>query len=115
MSDVPALGGVHRVEDLDTADDFSKKHIPYVSVDNSDGTVSVTVEVGHYVGHPNVPDHWIEYIEIHANGAPIATYVFAAGVVAPRVVAVAALDPGTKIMATARCNLHGLWAAETTV
>ena len=43
------------------------------------------------------------------------TVDFAAGVVAPTVVAKAMLDPGTKVAAFERCNLHGVWVAETTV
>jgi desulfoferrodoxin-like iron-binding protein len=115
MNESPILGGVHTVENLDTADDFSKKHVPFVSFERAGDVVTLTVEVGHYVAHPNLPDHWIELIEIVANGAPIATYYFAAGVVAPKVTAVAALDPGTKVVVFERCNLHGLWSAETEV
>jgi hypothetical protein len=96
MNESPVLGGIHRVEDIDAADDFSKKHAPYVT-------------------HPNLPDHWIDYLEIYAKDAAIATYNFAAGVVAPKITAVAMLDPGTKVMVSARCNLHGVWVAETTV
>ena len=114
MNESPVLGGVHSVEDLSTADDFSKKHVPYLAVERDGDSVAITVEVGHYVSHPNLPDHWIDYIEVYAKNAPVATYNFAAGVVAPKITAVAALDPGTKIMVTARCNLHGVWVAETT-
>lgn len=112
MSDAPVLGGVHRVENLDAADDFSKKHVPFIAVERNGDVATITVEVGHYVPHPNQPDHWIESIEISANGAPITTAYFAAAVVAPRVVATAILDPGTPITAIERCNLHGVWAAE---
>jgi desulfoferrodoxin (superoxide reductase-like protein) len=66
------------------------------------------------VAHPNLPDHWIEYIAILANGAPIQTVDFAAGVVAPTVVTKAMLDPGTKVAVYERCNLHGVWMAEAT-
>ena len=114
MNESPILGGVHSVPDLDTADDFSKKHVPFINIERNGDEVAITVEVGHYVAHPNLPDHWIDQIIIHANMAPIATFNFAAGVVAPKVVARALIDPGTPIQATARCNLHGLWVAETT-
>jgi desulfoferrodoxin (superoxide reductase-like protein) len=40
---------------------------------------------------------------------------FAAGVVAPKVITKAMLDPGTKVAAFERCNLHGVWATEVTV
>jgi desulfoferrodoxin-like iron-binding protein len=114
-NDSPILGGMHRVDNLDTADDFSKKHVPFVTFMREGDVVTITVEVGHYVAHPNMPDHWIDLIEIYANMAPIASANFAAGVVAPKVTAVAKLDPGTKIMVSGRCNLHGLWVAETEV
>jgi desulfoferrodoxin-like iron-binding protein len=115
MNESPVLGGVHTVEDIDAADDFSKKHVPYIALERDGEWVTITVEVGHYVAHPNVPDHWIEYIAILANGAPIMTVDYAAGVVEPKVVTKAMLDPGTKVAAFERCNLHGVWAAETTV
>ena len=115
MNESPILGGVHTVDNIDTADDFHKKHVPFVATAREGDVVTITVEVGHYVAHPNMPDHWIDLIEIVANGAPIATYNFAAGVVAPKVTAVATLDAGTKVIAWGRCNLHGLWAAETEV
>jgi superoxide reductase len=115
MNESPALGGVHKVENLDTADDFSKKHVPYVAAERDGDKVTIAVEVGHYVAHPNLPDHWIDYIEVYAKNAPIATYDFAAGVVDPKIITVATLDPGTAIMVTARCNLHGIWVSEITV
>jgi len=115
MNDSPVLGGIHTVEDIEAADDFSKKHVPHVASTRDGDVVTLTVEVGHYVPHPNAPDHWIDYLEVYANDAPIATYTFAAAVIAPRVTAVGPLDPGTKVVVLARCNLHGIWKAETTV
>lgn len=115
MNESPILGGVHTVDDIDNADDFSKKHVPFVAFVREGDVVTITVEVGHYVAHPNLPDHWIELVEVHANGAPIMTVDFAAGVVAPKVTCVAMLDPGTDVTVFERCNLHGYWAAETTV
>ena len=115
MNESPILGGVHSVDDIDSADDLSKKHVPFIGTVRDGDVVTVTVEVGHYVPHPNLPDHWIDLIEIHANNAPILTVDFAAGVVAPKVTAVATLDPGTKVTVFERCNLHGYWTAETVV
>lgn len=115
MNESPILGGVHTVENFDLADDFSKKHTPYVTTMREGDKVTITVEVGHEVAHPNQPDHWIELIEISAKGAPIASYNFAAGVVQPTVTAMAMLDPGTTVEVTERCNLHGLWKSEAVV
>ena len=115
MSDAPVLGGIHRMEDLDTADDFTKKHTPYIHAIREGDRVTVTVAVGHYVSHPNMPDHFIEWVELHANGAPVARFDFTADAVEPKVIALLNLDPGTTLVALESCNLHGVWAAETTV
>ena len=115
MNESPILAGVHSVESIDTADDFSKKHVPYVDSVRDGDVVTITVEVGHYVAHPNLRDHWIELIEIQAKGATILACDFAAGLVAPKATVVAMLDPGTRVTVFERCNLHGFWVAETTV
>lgn len=115
MSDSPALGGLHTLGDLETADDFAKKHTPYLAATREGDSVTLTVEVGHYVSHPNTADHWIDSIELRVEGAPIASFHFAAAAVAPSVVTIALLDAGTRVQAIGRCNLHGSWAAEITV
>jgi superoxide reductase len=115
MSDAPVLGGFHRMEDFDTADDFTKKHTPFIDAQREGDTVTVAVAVGHYVPHPNTPDHFIDYIELLANHVPIARFDLSPVAVDPKVTVVLHLDPETKLMAIASCNLHGVWAAETTV
>lgn len=115
MSDAPILGGVHTMDDLETADDFTKKHTPYLTAERSGDAVTVTVEVGHWVAHPNQPDHFIEWIALMANGAPIARFDFSAVAVSPVVTAVVNLDPGTQLVAAESCNLHGVWSAAITV
>ena len=55
-----------KVNHIETADDLSKKHTPYVATERDGDTVTITVEVGHYLAHPNLPDHWIDLIEIYA-------------------------------------------------
>lgn len=115
MSDAPILGGIHRMEDFDTADDFTKKHTPYVAAERNGDSVVVTIEVGHWVSHPNQADHFIEWIGLMANGAPIARFDLAAVAVSPKIVATLTLDPGTNLTAVESCNLHGLWAADITV
>ena len=115
MSDAPVLGGIHRMEDLDTADDFTKKHTPHIDCRREGGECIVDVAVGHYVAHPNMPDHFFEYIELLANGIPVERFDFSAVAVSPKVTATLNLDEGTKLTALASCNLHGVWAADITV
>ena len=115
MSDAPVLGGIHRMEDFSTADDFTKKHTPHIDAVRDGDTVTVTVTVGHYVSHPNTPDHFIEYIDLVVDHAPIARFSFAAVAASPKVTATVTLDPDTKLVARESCTLHGIWEAEVTV
>lgn len=115
MSDAPILGGIHRMEDFDTANDFTKKHTPHIECKREGDECIVDVAVGYYFPHPNIPDHFFEYIELYANDVPIARFDFSAVAVSPKVTATLNLDPGTKLAALASCNLHGMWAAEITV
>lgn len=113
MSDAPILAGINKVADLDAAGDFEKKHTPYIECARDGDTVRVTVKVGHYVSHPNLPDHFIEWIAVHAAGVPVARFDLSAVATDPEVSCVLRVEPGTKIEAMESCNLHGIWAAET--
>ena len=46
MSDAPVLGGIHRMENLDTADDFTKKHTPHVECTREGDVCVVEMAVG---------------------------------------------------------------------
>jgi superoxide reductase len=111
MSDAPILAGVNSVAALDSASDFEKKHLPYIECVREGDKVHVTVTVGHWVDHPNQPDHFIEWIEIHAAGAPVVRFDVAAVAVDPTVSCVLNVDPGTALAAMESCNLHGVWLA----
>ncbi len=115
MSDAPILSPVNRVADLEAAGDFEKKHTPYVAAERTGDTVKVTVKVGHYVAHPNQPDHFIEWIMLYAGDVPIARFDFSAVAVDPEVTTVVRVDAGTTLTAMESCNLHGVWAASVTV
>jgi len=112
MSDAPVLAGINKIEDLEAAGDFEKKHTPYIECDRQGDRVHVTVKVGHWVSHPNQPDHYIEWIEVHAAGAPVARFDLSAVAVDPAVTCVLNVAPGTPLSAMESCNLHGLWVAE---
>jgi superoxide reductase len=115
MSDAPVLGGIHSVENFEAADDFNKKHTPYIEAVRDGDTVTVTVTVGHMVSHPNTPDHFIEYIDLVVEHAPIARFSFAAVATSPKVTATVTLDPGTKLVARESCTLHGIFEYAVTV
>jgi len=82
-----------------TVDAAVEKHVPVVST--VDGGFKVAVGD---VAHPMADDHWIEWIEVLADGALYRKY----------------LDPGDtpeavfaieadSVTARAYCNLHGFW------
>ena len=85
-----------------STDAAQEKHVPVIEKSGS----KVTVKIGS-VAHPMVDEHYIEFIEIIADGkvyrkflkpgdAPEATFEIAAN----------------KLIAREYCNLHGLWKAE---
>ena len=82
-------------------DDFkNEKHDPYI--EKQDG--GFLVKVGKEMAHPMAEDHWIQYIEITADGVQMRKY----------------LNPGdapeaffktdaAEVEAWEFCNKHGLW------
>lgn len=85
-----------------TVDAAKEKHVPVIEV--GDGTVKVTIGS---VAHPMEEKHYIEWIELVADGkayrqflnpgdAPAATFNVTA----------------KSITARELCNLHGLWSAQ---
>ncbi|MBS3956736.1 MAG: class II SORL domain-containing protein [Clostridiales bacterium] len=115
MSDAPILGPVNHIVDLDAASDFERKHTPFISAERDGDSVRVTIVVGHYVSHPNQPDHFIQWIELYADGAPIVRVDLAPVAASPDVSFVVSVPSGTTLRAVEYCNLHGLWAAEISV
>ena len=115
MSDAPILTATNLVSDIEAASDFEKKHTPHIETKAVDGGTKVTVNVGHYVAHPNEPDHYIDWIELRVGDAPIARFDLSPVATAPSVSVVVDVDAGTTLRAVEYCNLHGLWAAEVTL
>lgn len=116
MSDAPILAPLNHVLDLDSAGDFEKKHTPDIWTETAeDGKTKIAVTCGSYVPHPNLPDHYFQWIEVQAAGNTIARFDLSPVATDPHVCVVANLDPGTTVRAIAYCNLHGLWAAEVTI
>ena len=115
MSDAPILSQVNLVSDVEQAKDFERKHTPYIQTQAVDGGTKITIIVGHYVAHPNQPDHFIDWIELYAGDAPIARFDLSPIATIPAVSVVVNVNAGTTLRAVEHCNMHGLWAAETLV
>ena len=115
MGDAPVLGPITLVEDFDAADDFAKKHTPFIDSCGSESGAAVCITVGHEVPHPNQPDHFIDWIELQADGVPIARFDLTPVATAPRVSVAVEVPSGTVLRALESCNLHGVFAYEVTV
>ena len=86
-----------------TVDAAQEKHVPVVEQNGS----SVLVKVG-AVGHPMLPEHFIQWIILETNQGCQVKYLQPGQ--APE--AVFALAEGEKVAAAYEyCNLHGLWKA----
>jgi desulfoferrodoxin-like iron-binding protein len=102
-------------DDIASADDFTKKHTPYLEVERLEGAVHITVKLGYYVAHPNELGHFFDRIELLCNGAPLAFFSGLPQAVEAQVSCVLNVTPGSEIVAVAHCNLHGSFGAKVTV
>jgi superoxide reductase len=84
-----------------TQDAAKEKHVPVVEISGN----KVTVKVGS-VAHPMEVKHYIEWIEVIADGKAYMQFLN------PGDVPEAEFEvTGENITARAYCNLHGLWKA----
>jgi desulfoferrodoxin-like iron-binding protein len=98
------------------AGETGEKHTPVITVDGNcapGNTVQVTVDVGQGK-HPNEAKHFIQWVELQANGLFIARAEFTAGITKPIATFNVVIPNEGSITLTAieRCNLHGLWESE---
>lgn len=101
-SDMPAPAGFEELT-AGAVDAAREKHVPVVSLERDAHVIRVTVGE---VEHPMLPEHYIEWIALEAEGrleihhlkpGQVPSTFFAGGV-----------KSGTVF---AFCNLHGLWSA----
>lgn len=85
-----------------TVDAAKEKHVPVIEK-TADG---YTVKVGS-VAHPMEEKHWIEWIELIADGKVYRQFL-APGETPEATFCIAA----DKVSAREYCNLHGLWKAD---
>lgn len=82
-----------------TTDAATEKHVPVIEKDGN----KATVKVGS-VAHPMAEDHYIEWIELAADGEVFRKYL-KPGDAPEATFEVSAAN----LTARAYCNLHGLW------
>ncbi len=108
---------INKVEGADpkTYTELQKKHIPVITAPSQgkrNTPVTVTVEVGKYLKHPNEYAHHIQWIEIWQRDAFITRVDLTPKLTEPKITITATFDHPWPIIARARCNLHGIWEAE---
>ncbi len=90
------------LQDENTVDAAVEKHVPVI--EKQDGSIKVTVGS---VAHPMEDDHYIQWIELIADGKAYMQFLEPGG--APEAVFNITAD---KVTAREYCNLHGQWKAD---
>ena len=118
---------------LQSADWKTEKHVPVIDASdkiNKGEALKLEVSVGKQIAHPNTTEHHIRFIEIYflatgekfpyqvahfefnAHGesaqGPNTSTIFSE----PKVAASFKTEKSGVIMATAYCNIHGIWKSE---
>lgn len=120
---------------IKVADWKSEKHVPVIECPQratAGEPFSLSVAVGRGIPHPNEPGHHIAWIALHyvpdgasasielarcdfsAHGASAADSAAPART-SPAIAAEVSLGASGRLVATAYCNLHGLWESERRV
>ena len=115
---------------LQTADWKSEKHVPVIdALDKAakDEIIKVTVEVGKEIAHPNTPEHHIKSIEVYyliseekfplqvarfefnTHGESVQGPNTSTVYSQPKVTVYFKAGKSGTILATAYCNIHGVW------
>lgn len=115
-----------------TADWKAEKHVPVIEAPEkvkSGQTVTITVSVGKEIAHPNTTEHHIRWIKLFFKpdnskfAYDLGSFEFSAhgestegankGPVYTEPLAVTAVKLSTSgtLLASAYCNIHGLWEA----
>ncbi len=109
------LSGVNTPEDVNNLTDTEKKHLPVIDAPDSASIgqpISVTIEVGKLLNHPNEPAHHIEWLDLYEDKLYLARADFTGGKVNPRVTFEISLKKTGTLRAFACCNLHGVWEGD---
>jgi len=94
------------------------KHTPEIIVKETDakGYTAIEVTVGQAgIIHPSTPDHWIDFIELYADGKIIGRSTLEPEISRGMALFAVKLDGAKSLTAKAGCNLHGIWTSEKTL
>ena len=90
------------------------KHTPLITLKEKDakGYTHVEILVGQGgIIHPSTPDHWIDFIELYADGKLVGKSILEPEISRGTASFALKLDNVKELKAKAGCNLHGIWAS----
>ncbi len=88
------------------------KHTPDIKIGPKDanGYTLVEITLGQEgIIHPSTDNHWIDFIELNADGKLVARTLFEPGKAMGYAAYKVKLDGVKKLTAVAGCNIHGIW------
>jgi superoxide reductase len=95
-----------------------QKHSPLITLKDKDakGYTAIKVCVGQAgIIHPSTPDHWIDFIELYADGKLIGKSTLEPEISRGLAAFALKLDGVKELKAKAGCNLHGIWTTTLAV
>jgi len=110
--------GVNKPLDPANLVDLERKHVPVIDAPATavkGQPISVTVEVGKLLAHPNEPAHFIEWIDLYEDRLFLARADFTPGKVNPKVTFTIVLTQSGTLRAFERCNIHGVWEGDRAI
>lgn len=90
------------------------KHTPLITLGEKDAKgytlVEITVGQGGII-HPSTPDHWIDFIELYADGKLVGKNTLEPEISRGATSFALKLDSVKELKSRAGCNLHGIWTS----
>ena len=94
------------------------KHTPLITLKEKDakGYTIVEITVGQAgIIHPSEQDHWIDFIELYADGALVGKSVLEPEISRGMALFAVKLNNVAQLKAKAGCNIHGVWTSELSI
>ncbi|PHS37679.1 MAG: twin-arginine translocation pathway signal protein [Sulfurovum sp.] len=94
------------------------KHSPLVTLKEKDAKGYTLVEISLGQGgiiHPSTPDHWIDFIELYADGKLVGKSTLEPEISRGAASFALKLDNVKVLKAKSGCNIHGIWTTTVTL
>ena len=97
--------------------DFELKHMPSFTIGAKDknGYTKVHISVGQGIEHPSTKEHWIDFIDLYADGKLVGKSILEPEISRGYTSFEVKLDGVKELTSHAGCNLHGIWSSTVTL